>query len=55
VGAGHPATGMWAGRLSVGFMCHLFHLNSQTGNRTLPDCTQVFVKRRGYKRLAGRE
>jgi hypothetical protein len=33
------------GRLSVGFMCHLFHLNSQTGNRTLPDCRQVFVKR----------
>ena len=27
------------------FMCRVIHLNSQKENQTLPDCTQVFVKR----------
>src|ERR1039458_9043952 len=34
---------MWVRGLSLGFMCHLVHLNSQTRNRTLPDCAQVFA------------
>jgi hypothetical protein len=32
---------MWVRRLSVGFMCHLVHLNSQTRNQTLPGCVHA--------------
>jgi len=35
VGLRHFVTGMWVRLLSVGFVCHLVHLNSLAGNRTL--------------------
>ncbi len=44
VGAGHIAAGMWLGRLSVAFMCHVIYLNFQSINRTPPNCARVFVR-----------
>ncbi len=42
VGAGRLAVGMRAGRLSVAFMCHVVHLNSQLINRMLLGRAQIF-------------
>jgi hypothetical protein len=41
VGRRDFVTGMWVRLLSVGFICHLIHLNSQTGNAA--GLTQVFI------------